>query len=309
MSHKTNDERILGCIDCDNKTQVTGWCIAKDFICRPLRVLFKNTNGDDKNTCNSIIPVLNERIDVFNFYQINTNEETIFKCGFLFEYHMSCELQMYYDNVWVSVFTFNKINMINVGINSSTPSYIVVDNFYSNPDEVREFALSCNFEANIAYHKGKRTASCYRFNGIKERFESLIGKKIINWEINKYPNGCFQTCIAGDQLVYHYDFQDYAGIIFLTPDAPVETGTSLFRSKITKTKKINMNNGDEIGVIFKNGFLDATQFELIDEIGNVYNRLLLFDAKNIHSASEYFGCNLENGRLFQMFFFDLEDEQ
>jgi len=50
--------------------------------------------------------------------------------------------------------------------------------------------------------------------------------------------------------------------------------------------------------------LDGTPFEPVDVLGNVYNRLVLFDASAIHSASEYFGTVKENCRLWQMFFFD-----
>ena len=53
-------------------------------------------------------------------------------------------------------------------------------------------------------------------------------------------------------------------------------------------------------------FLDGTPFEPVDVLGNVYNRLVIFDAQCIHSASEYFGTVKENCRLWQMFFFDTE---
>ena len=58
--------------------------------------------------------------------------------------------------------------------------------------------------------------------------------------------------------------------------------------------------------MFRNGFLDSTEFDLVDTIGNVYNRLILFDAQIIHAAATYFGTTKENSRLFQLFFFDLE---
>jgi hypothetical protein len=44
----------------------------------------------------------------------------------------------------------------------------------------------------------------------------------------------------------------------------------------------------------------------VDVLGNVYNRLVIFDASAIHSASQYFGTVKENSRLWQMFFFDTE---
>ena len=139
---------------------------------------------------------------------------------------------------------------------------------------------------------------------MKESFENILNCKIKNWE--KYHiNGCFQICVGGDQLVYHFDDQEYAGIIFLTPDAPPQTGTSFYRSR--HTKKMKCDNTDE-NVVFKNGYLDSTEFEVVDVVGNIYNRLVLFDSKMFHAASNYFGKNLENGRLFQLFFFDLEME-
>ena len=121
-----------------------------------------------------------------------------------------------------------------------------------------------------------------------------------NW--NKYEvNGCFQYCTAENKAVYHIDEQTYAGIIYLTPNAPAQTGTSFYKSKITNRMKLH-NDHD---IVFENGYYDSTKFELIDTVGNVYNRLILFDSKIIHAAPVYFGNTMENGRLFQLFFFDI----
>ena len=98
--------------------------------------------------------------------------------------------------------------------------------------------------------------------------------------------------------------QQYAGVLFLTPDAPPECGTTLHRSK--HTKKMKVSDG-ESSIVFNKGYLDKTEFECVDTIGNVYNRLVLFDSKIIHSASKYFGNSIENCRLFQLFFFDLDE--
>ena len=55
---------------------------------------------------------------------------------------------------------------------------------------------------------------------------------------------------------------------------------------------------------FAGGFYDSTKFELIDTVGNVFNRCVIFDARQIHAASEYFGQTINDSRLFQIFFFD-----
>jgi hypothetical protein len=44
----------------------------------------------------------------------------------------------------------------------------------------------------------------------------------------------------------------------------------------------------------------------VDRVDNVYNRLVLFDGHLAHGASRYFCRMIEDGRLFQNAFFDLE---
>ena len=51
---------------------------------------------------------------------------------------------------------------------------------------------------------------------------------------------------------------------------------------------------------------DMTKWELVDRIGNVYNRLVLYRADLFHSSLDYFGNSKEDGRLFQTFFFSSE---
>jgi Family of unknown function (DUF6445) len=246
-----------------------------------------------------------DREDVSLFYKI----QSIIKCGWevTFNRTVSSELQINIDGEWKPVFRYEAQpatppSDVKFGIAQKIPSFLVVDNFYEDPDAVRKFALTCEFNKHPANHKGLRTDVCYRFDGLQQRFEQLIGKKIKNWE-SYGTNGCFQYCVAGDQLVYHHDTQQYAGVLFLTPDAPPQSGTSFYRSKYTKKMKVP---ADEHSKVFKNGYLDPTEFDQVDVVGNVYNRIVLFDSLMIHAANNYFGTTKENGRLFQLFFFDLE---
>jgi hypothetical protein len=190
--------------------------------------------------------------------------------------------------------------------NNVLPSVIVVDDFYENPDEVRSMALAQNYAPDLRYHKGQRTSTKFIAPNTKQLFESLIGRKITKWTEFEY-NGIFQYCLADDALVYHSDVQSYAAAVYLTPNAPVECGTSFYRSKeYPEIRKINVSD-DNYHDVFKGGFYDKTKFELVDTVGNVYNRLVLWDARLIHSASQYFGNMKENSRLFHLFFFDVED--
>jgi glycosyltransferase involved in cell wall biosynthesis len=187
-------------------------------------------------------------------------------------------------------------------INVSTKSRLwIVDDFYENPYDVREFALQQEFEENLDYYKGSRSRNQYVIPGTKEAFEKIIGRKIVNWTETHGMCGRFQYCTAEDSLVYHCDGQTLAGMVYLTPDAPFSCGTSLFAHKRTRLRNEN-DFGNENP--FEGGFYDRTKFELVDTAGNVFNRLVIFDAKCIHSANEYFGTDLTNSRLFHLFFFD-----
>jgi hypothetical protein len=51
-------------------------------------------------------------------------------------------------------------------------------------------------------------------------------------------------------------------------------------------------------------FVDKTPYEMVDTVGNIFNRLVIFDGGLIHAASEYFGWDIPSSRLFHMYFFN-----
>jgi hypothetical protein len=184
-------------------------------------------------------------------------------------------------------------------------NFVAVDNFYKNPDYVREFALRQNMVAHPESHKGCRTDDRFFAPNMKEVFEDVIGGKIANWYNEGYCNGVFQYCTLNDPLVYHCDGQDWAGAIYLTPDAPYDSGTSFFAAKTTGDRDCTDPDFD-YDKVFHGDFLSADRFDKVDEVGNIYNRLVIWNSRLIHAASSYFGQNAKDGRLFHLFFFDLE---
>ena len=46
---------------------------------------------------------------------------------------------------------------------------------------------------------------------------------------------------------------------------------------------------------------------MTDFIGNVYNRLVIYQGDLFHTSLDYFGTDMHNGRLFQTFFFDTKN--
>jgi len=192
-----------------------------------------------------------------------------------------------------NIFSINKI---------PTKRVWVVDNFYENPYEIRDWALNnLTFEDGSEWYKGYRSLEKYRPIELKHKFENIIGEKIVDWEGGM--NGVFQVTRASDPQVWHFDEQRWAGMIYLSPDAPYESGTRLHISKINNARH-SIEDADIIDGAFNGNFFDSTKFHNVDIVGNIFNRLAIFDARHIHSAGEYFGSDLEDGRLTHLFFFD-----
>jgi hypothetical protein len=194
-------------------------------------------------------------------------------------------------------------------------SIIVIDNFYNYALDVRKYILTQEFSLKGDY-PGQRTIS-YATEDLKniiQKYVEPFGGKIIDFPIPKADssdasgiyNGAFQYTVASDRSRIHVDNgNNWAGIIFLTPDAPLSSGTAFYRFYDGSTSKEDSNllKNKEIIDRFTQ---DLTKWEKVDQIGNIFNRLILFDARNYHMSADYFGDTKENGRLFQVFFFSTE---
>jgi len=180
------------------------------------------------------------------------------------------------------------------------PEVIVVDNYLSDPDLVRSLALRQTF-AESMWHKGKRSEPHYGTVDPTD-LEKYLGLRIDDFRKHGM-NSRFQLCLSGEQIVYHSDLQSYAAILFLTPNAPIEAGVSFWRSKITGLR-FPSSDSALTAKTYEGNLLDPTKWELVDRIGNIYNRLVIWNGQLVHSPSAYFGTDLQNGRLFQIFFFD-----
>jgi hypothetical protein len=188
---------------------------------------------------------------------------------------------------------------------------LTIDNFYENPNQVREFALKQEFEVRGNY-PGMRTKS-FLTDSLKKKFRDILypfaGE--ITWWGGEYT-GSFQYTTASDRSWIHADSTtDWAAVCYLTPNAPVTAGTGIFKHKETgwmhydykqAEKDPNYNKfappGDEM--------IDYTKWEMVDRVGNVFNRLIMYRADNYHVSLDYFGKDLYDGRLFQVFFFNTE---
>lgn len=193
--------------------------------------------------------------------------------------------------------------------------YFIVDNWYKNPYEIRKIALNqLKFEKIDPRIPGIRSQytpyNLLKFNKLK--FETVLPKSIdetywlhfsaidINSIIDEITfqnpiliestpisstgvevdNGRFHL-ISEDSKSWgiHKDTTNWAAVIYLTPDAPKNSGTSFF----------------------------TENHNLIFEVENIFNRCIIYKSKIPHRSTSYFGNTLEDSRLTQVFFFNLKE--
>jgi hypothetical protein len=207
-------------------------------------------------------------------------------------------------------------------LNTPSCGIIVIDNFYTNPLETRNYILEQEFSVRGNY-PGQRTLS-YANNHLKDIIQKYVypfGGKITYFPMPKPDsdpdpnsndseqiyNGSFQYTTSRDRSWIHVDgFNNWAGVVYMTPNAPLSSGTAFYQfhdGTMCESDSIMLNNKKEIGIYSQ----DFTKWNLVDTVGNVFNRLILFNSKRYHMSMDYFGTNKENGRLFQVFFFSTEN--
>lgn len=192
---------------------------------------------------------------------------------------------------------------------------IVIDNFYNNAYDTRKYILTQDFMVRGNY-PGQRTIS-YANQYLKDIIQEYImpfGGKITEFPMPKEDgsdasgiyNGSFQYTTSRDRSWVHIDgFNNWAGVLYMTPNAPLSSGTAFYKFHDGTTCKRDMEILDN-KINTDNFSQDMTKWQLIDKVGNVFNRLILFNSNRFHMSMDYFGDSKENGRLFQVFFFSTE---
>jgi len=191
-------------------------------------------------------------------------------------------------------------------------SIIVIDNFYDNPEEVREEALSMDYLDGGTYPgKDSRTNNFDR--AMIEKISRIVGAPII-----ARGSGNYRLSLEGDTASRHIhtDAVDYyVANISLTRNEDVKGGLALWKHKETglersapsdhlSVEQCGMTLREvEQNIILKDG-LDESKWEQTTLIPYRFNRCIIIDGRNFHSPwPQGFGDSAENGRLSQHFFF------
>jgi len=192
----------------------------------------------------------------------------------------------------------------------------IVDNFFEDPDYIRSEALKLSY--NKAKAPGLRAMCPPGIANIvaKKIFALLIdmNKHVVEGKLEIY----FQ--LTTKELEHGWVHNDvngrfyFAGVIYLTPNAPLSGGTSIYKSINTESQLDLMENLQKIKVDFYTGksndlkkFKENREqnnslFNKTVDVSNVYNRLVMYPVDEFHSENILFGETKEDARLTLGFF-------
>jgi hypothetical protein len=197
---------------------------------------------------------------------------------------------------------------------------VVVDNFFKEPNKIREFALTLEYKKDEASNYPGLRTDCLStiapqvYNEILKKFFSIyydFNNEALTWKVsvqfqktdNNFDTGWIHFDNDGDTS------NKVSGIVFLSPNAPLNSGTSIYKLKDNvvmpmingKAKHTHYQNNGKLEDLVALKELEKSQFDETIKVSNVYNRLISFEAGEYHSAQNYFGEDNES-RLILVFF-------
>jgi hypothetical protein len=191
----------------------------------------------------------------------------------------------------------------------------VVDHFLEDPDKIRNLALNMEYIDSDGRYPGKRTKPVHQIN--KELHDYLCNKFFsvfydflhpVNWNIEL----TFQLIDSFDESessafnkgwIHLDNDRVIGGVLYLTPDANLESGTSIYLPKPTLSEEefneVYNDPQEPRFALYKDGIkhteyqkhLNKFNSNFIETVNvkNVYNRLIAFDANSWHAAQNFHG--------------------
>ena len=169
---------------------------------------------------------------------------------------------------------------------------LIKDNFLDDIDTLRKVALSQRFiyHLDAPTSVGWRGYRTWEISYLKEPIVQECREKVLHYCCEHYnvdsntiaiETYFHISCSVQERQRlkrWHRDDQRHAGVIYLTPNAPLNAGTTVF----INDKAI--------------------------EIENKYNRLILYPGFNKHGPTYLFGDGIDDGRMTVTFFIGDKEE-
>tara|TARA_B100000427_G_scaffold276620_1_gene245604 strand:- start:70 stop:720 length:651 start_codon:yes stop_codon:yes gene_type:complete len=184
----------------------------------------------------------------------------------------------------------------------------IVDDFFTDPDYVRDLALSSRYIEIDPRWPGRRTD---HLKSIDESLFYYIGNKLFKmfsksppdyWNFQMY----FQKIYPFSEDKWdkrnrgwvHYDSEKlFGGIIYLTKNPDPDTGTSIYKERKgfgnytaqQNNMKEKLYRGEDLDIDEYTKHYDEYHNQFVEtvKVDNVYNRLLLFGGDVLHGVRTF----------------------
>jgi len=205
---------------------------------------------------------------------------------------------------------------------------LCIDDFYHNPDQIRNFALSLEYSKQPGNYPGLRTKPLHEINphfqnSFCSKLFSLFfnyDAELVEWNVTSYFQKIYPYSEDKNSPLnsgwYHEDSYGEstagAGVIYLNPYSNLDAGTTI--GSIVPNCNINNEDYEWRNNLYAENPIDKKEYQhkIIEhnskfnktvEFKNVYNRLILYDSSYWHKESNFF-ANETEPRLTQIFFID-----
>ena len=195
--------------------------------------------------------------------------------------------------------------------------YIIIDDFYDNPDELVKVALSSMKEEDspTGNYAGVMTTEAFFGPQHSEIFKQLTQEPSIGSSTN--ANGRLRFTRANDsfKMHIHFDVENttrWAGVVYLSKEHPVTDGTCFWKHLRTGLEaapntvegfaKHGWSSFTDFRTFLEEEGLDESLWEKTFTVPYKYNRLVLFRPWLLHSPGPSFGDTLESCRIVQTLF-------
>lgn len=193
---------------------------------------------------------------------------------------------------------------------------IVVDNFYQNPDAVREFALNVEYETGGGRNwPGRDSIHEHGKEDLTRMCSEIVGEPLTTKSCNKCSY--FRRTKIGEHGTQDIHFDPnpglvWAGIIYLTPTFHPTGGTKFWKHKEfgwefapnqEQAQRYGVHSHQDMVNFFNTDGKDRSKWIETDNISFKYNRLVMFNPFMFHSNGEWFGTDDQSARLVQLLFF------
>ena len=195
-------------------------------------------------------------------------------------------------------------------------SLIIVDDFFNDPQDVRDQALSDDYpevEAHLTF-PGRNSSTAFLPTGLDQMMSKLAAEALIGCRRPEVSHGKFRITQQGDPSRYlvHVDpsYLSWVGVIYLSLPEHCRGGTAFYRHRALNSDRtppqavLQQRGFSSIAALLQQDGQEPDRWDHIMTVPMRFNRLVFYRPWMWHSAADAFGRSKTDARLVYLLFFE-----